>query len=150
MITRSAWGPQIVIMLGGLSRPEHAQPLSDRPRGRRGQGELWTLTIWSSGGGAGGWFPHWLPLFVANNWDLIWKEISKAPATSALRADGFSSVVLQEMSLHPVLPGGDPQPLGICSSHFLWMWHLDLSGLWQTIKLDSGLMRVYLEICESS
>lgn len=77
-------------MLGGLSRPEHARPLSDRARAGGvgvGGGALNAdhLAFW------GGWFPHWLPLFMANNWDLIWEEISKAPATSALRSDGLPS-----------------------------------------------------------
>lgn len=136
LITRSAWRPQIVIMLGGRSCPEHAQPLSDRARAG---GVMGCSERWPSGPGG---VPDWLPLFVANNWDLIW-EISKAPTTSALRTDRFPSLVLKEMSLHPILPGEDPELLRICSGHLLWMWHLDLSGLEQTIELDSGLMWVH-------
>lgn len=41
--------------------------LSERARTEGVRG-LWMLTIWP----LGGWFPHWLPLFLANNWDLIW------------------------------------------------------------------------------
>lgn len=55
---------------------------------------LWTLTIWPSGG----WFPHWLPLFPVNNWDLICEEISKAPVTPLLHSDRFLALALKETS----------------------------------------------------
>lgn len=68
--------------------------LSERARAGGVRG-FWTLTIWP----LGGWFPHWLPLFPANNWDLIWEEISKAPVTPLLCSDRFPSLALKETSL---------------------------------------------------
>lgn len=71
LITRSAWRPQIVIMLGGLPCPEHAQPLSDRARaaGVRGSSERWPSGPWMAGGG--GLVSSLTAFVVANNWDLI-------------------------------------------------------------------------------
>lgn len=80
-------------LLGGLSRLEHAQPCQ-RGQGLEGSGgsERWPSGPW------GGWFPLWLSLFPANNWDLIWEEISKAPVTPLLRPDRFPSLALKETS----------------------------------------------------
>lgn len=71
--------------------------LSERARAGGVRG-LWALTIWP----LGGWFPHWLSLFLANNWDLIWEEISKTPMTQLLRSNRFPSLVLKETSLSRV------------------------------------------------
>lgn len=94
--TRTRYSVCIVNMLGGLSPLEHAQPCQERARAVEVRG-LWTLTIWP----LGGWFPHWLPLFPVNNWDLIWEEISKSLVTPLLRMDRFLSVALKETSLFP-------------------------------------------------
>ena len=73
---RSVWALWIVDFAGWPVSPRARAALSARTRAGGVRG-LWMLTIWP----LGGWFPHWLPLFPANNWDLIWEEISKAPVT---------------------------------------------------------------------
>lgn len=88
--------------------PTARTALSDRARAGGVRG-LWTLTIWP----LGGWFPHWLPLFPPNNWDLIWEEISKDPVTPLLRSDRFPSLALKETSpSHDAL--WTPWVVGVC------------------------------------
>lgn len=94
--------------------PRARAALSERARAGGVRG-LWTLTIWP----LGGWFPHWLPLFPANNWDLIWEEISKALVTPLLRSDRFPSLVLKETSLRPMLLCGGREWLRFGSGHCL-------------------------------
>lgn len=96
--TRTVRTVGIVNSLGGpVSPAEHTQAVTERARAGGVRG-LRTLTIWP----LGGWFPHWLPLFLANNRDLIWEEISKGPVTPLLCSDRFLSLAFEEMSLSRV------------------------------------------------
>lgn len=73
-----------------VSPIEHAQ-LCGRGQGlkRSGGSEHWPSGPW------GGWFPHWVSLFLANNRDLIWlgwgggEGVSKASVTPLLHSHRF-------------------------------------------------------------
>lgn len=106
--------------------------LSERARAGGVMG-LWTLTIWP----LGGWFPHWLSLFPANNWDLIWEEISKAPVTPLLRSDRFLSLALKETS-----PSQDAlwRPWLAVGSFFVTLWLTGVLSFYLTKISDKSAL----------
>lgn len=82
-----------------------ASPIEHARLCRKGQGlkrsggsEHWPSGPW------GGWFPHWVSLFLANNRDLIWlgwgggEGVSKASMTPLLHSHRFPAAALRESS----------------------------------------------------
>lgn len=120
--------------------PEHAQPLSDRARAGGGSGGALNADHLAPGGG--GWFSHWLSLFMANNWDLICEEISKAPTTSALGTDRFPSLELGYLFI-PSFLVKTPSCWGFTVAIFWECYSLTFQISHRQIKLDQKIMWVH-------
>lgn len=117
--------------------------LSERARAEGVRG-LWTLTIWP----LGGWFPHWLPLFLANNWDLIWPGggVNKTPVTPLLQLHRTASWALKESSLWSVLLC---EGWGPATRPFFFFTLETLDGHWDDCQLAVRRKKLVLQICQT-
>lgn len=111
----------LVNLLGGLSGSEHAQPTSESPKtaGVRG---LWSMTIWPLGAG----FLTGHHCSPANNWDLIWKEISKGLVTPLVHTDRICLLALKETSLFHFSFGIGLWCLGLALVLPLGVFHINM------------------------
>lgn len=127
---------------------------------------LWTLTIWP----LGGWFPYWLPLFLTNNWDLIWVEISKAPWHHSCNGTVFCSfffilrIALKETSLSGCFFVGRLKTVSFGAEFLCWSflskwqnrgyacplkWSIMLLKLWSSFPIKSHMLLVSVSIFEN-